>query len=66
MPMDSMTANSRLRRMRPLVTVLNTLARAMSVRMNENRKQNTFTTVTIMAMDCSWAALSITWLKEIL
>ena len=43
--------------------VLNTLASAMSVSMNENRKQNRFTTVTIMVIDCSCALLSVTWLK---
>ena len=44
-PTDRMTANSRRRRMSPLVTVLNTLAMAMSARITVNSRQNTLTTM---------------------
>lgn len=50
-PTDFMTANSRRRRMRLLVTVLNTLAMAMSARITANSRQNTFTTVAIIWLE---------------
>ena len=52
-PMDRMTANSRRRRMRLFVTVLNTFAMAMSARMTVNNRQNTRTMVaSILLLSC--------------
>ena len=50
-PTDFITANSRRRRIRLLVTVLNTLAMAMSARITANSRQNTFTTVAIIWLE---------------
>ena len=51
MPMDCMTANSRRRKARLFVRVLNTLAMAMSTRMTLNSKLNRRTMDTRFVMD---------------